>query len=618
MCGITGIVHAEAARPLEVERLRAMNTTLTHRGPDGAGEFVGRGVGLAMRRLAIIDVAGGQQPVFSADLRIVAVCNGEIYNHRALRAELSARGYQIREGSDAEVIPHAYQAWGVDCLEHLEGMFAVAIWDEDRRSLLLARDRLGKKPIYYMVHNGSLYFGSELKSLRVVTEAPWAIDRRALTRYLSFEYLPAPETIFAGVHKLPAGTRLVWEGGRLSEARYWDIPSTTRTVLTLPEAQQAFREHFAAAIQERLMSDVPLGVFLSGGIDSTSIVAMLRHIAPQTEIKTFAIGFPEASYDESAHAAYAAQYFRTTHHARMVTAATVLKQLPGVIQWLDEPFADDSLLPTYVLSRFAREEVTVALGGDGGDELFAGYQTFVAERWHRCYRHVPAIVQQGIAAAVGRLPVRDTAFSLDFKLRKFIQDPAATLWARHARWVGTSLGPRELTALTGMAYDTAFADLEAMSADDDDALELFYLRYYLPEDILTKVDRASMAASLEVRAPFLDHELVAFCRGLPMAWKLHGGEGKWFLKQALREFLPPAIVQRKKKGFGMPVSAWLRGPLRPMLTDLLAPARLQRQGLLDAAVVQRYLEAHLAGRANHRQLLWTLLIFQLWYDEWGP
>ena len=603
-----------------------MAQTLEHRGPDDEGLHVatyddGTAVGLGFRRLAIIDLETGNQPIPNEDGSLRVVLNGEIYNYRELRADLVGRGHRFATNSDTEVIVHLYEDFGPRCVERLNGMFAFALWDERERRLLLARDRFGKKPLYYAEVDGSLLFGSELKALLEHPLCPHELDFASLSRYLALEYVPAPHAIFSGVRKLPGGHFLTWEHGRSRIERYWDLvfrpdPSPRSD----DEYAEELRERLRAAVRRRLVSDVPLGAFLSGGIDSSSVVAMMAEALPADAVKTFSIGFAESSFDESAHARRVAEHFGTDHREHVFTPGDMADVLPTVADVLDEPLADASILPTYLLSRFTREHVTVALGGDGGDELLAGYPTFPADRAASLYV-VPRLLNDHVVRPLADLlPVSTDDFSFDFKLKRFLRGAASGEDVRHALWLG-AFSPTEqkrlLAGAGGDPYDEPrrlFA--QAPSTDRVERLIYLYAKTYLEGDVLVKVDRASMACSLEVRAPFLDVELVEFLGRVPPRLKQHRLGTKLLLKRALAGMLPPGIASRQKKGFGIPVAEWLKGSLRELLQDELSTARIGDQGLFDTGVVERLVSEHMSGRRDHRKQLWTLLVFQLWHRRW--
>lgn len=623
MCGICGIIHDDPSRPIEEEVLHRMNQTMVHRGPDDQGSWVGRGAGLAMRRLAIIDVAGGRQPMASEDGGVQAVVNGEIYNFVSLRDELRSRGHRFHTHGDAEVLPHLYEEHGQALPEKLDGMFGLAVWDDRERALLLARDRMGEKPLYWCRLEGMLLFGSELKAILQHPSVERRIDRAALNRYLTHEYIAAPHTIFEGIRKLMPGQRLSYRGGRVELAQYWEAPRELAVrALPVEEAAEELRSLLSSAVRNRLVSDVPLGVFLSGGIDSSSVVAMMARHCPAAQIRTFSIRFDERSFDESGHARAVARHFGTDHLELPCTAKDLLELLPEVAGLLDEPFADASIIPTHALSRFTRRHVTVALGGDGGDELFAGYPTFQAERLAGIYRRLPGPLRRGGVGRLARwLPASDENISFDFKVKQFLRGAELPPPERHMAWMGafTALELPALLAEPSGAdpYADARHHLGQGGDDPGNGLLHLYQKLYLAEDILTKVDRASMGASLESRAPFLDHRLVEFVSRLPYGLKLKGFTLKYLLKRAMGPLLPPGIAGRPKKGFGIPVAQWIKGPLRPLFTELLSADRVRQAGIFRPEEVSRLLADHLAGRADHRKKLWTLLMFEQWRQRWS-
>jgi asparagine synthase (glutamine-hydrolysing) len=623
MCGICGIIYDNPARKVDRSVLARMNRTMTHRGPDDEGYFVGAGVALAMRRLSIIDVSGGHQPMSSEDGRVQAVCNGELYNFRDVRTELEDRGHVFRSHSDAEIVPHLYEEHGADLVLKIAGMFALAVWDEASRTLVLARDRMGQKPLYWTYRNGALLFASELKAMLASPEFEQRIDALSVAKYLAYEYIPAPHTIFEGVHKLEPGHLLRYRDGKVSVRQYWDVPvGDERIGLSDEEAGNEFMRLFDRAVQKRLISDVPLGVFLSGGLDSSSIVAMMARHMSRKEIKTFSIAFEEKSFDESSYARRVAEHFGTDHREQVVTPRELLNLLPKVSELLDEPFADPSIVPTYALSKFTRGSVTVALGGDGGDELFAGYPTFQAERASAWYRDLPKFLRKNIVEPVcQRLPVSDENISFDFKVKQFLRGADVRGIARHMVWMGAFTQAELADVLEGPPPADVYEDARrhaanAKSASDGNAILYAYKKLYLAEDILQKVDRASMGASLEARAPFMDHEVVEFVARLPYAMKLRGFTMKHLLKRCMVDLLPKGIAGRGKKGFGIPVAKWIKGPLKEMVCDLLSEERLVRDGIFRHEAVRRLMNDHFAGRMDNRKKLWALIMFQTWFDRW--
>ncbi|HSE16682.1 MAG TPA: asparagine synthase (glutamine-hydrolyzing) [Pyrinomonadaceae bacterium] len=628
MCGITGWANLDSHTPPPdgaCELLHAMCERMVHRGPDSEGVFVSNGVALGMRRLAIIDLVTGEQPVFNEDKSVAVILNGEIYNYRELRADLEKRGHAFRSASDTEVLPHLYEEYGDGMIDKLNGMFAFALWDSRGRRLLIARDRFGEKPLYWGVFDNSLLFASEPKVLLAHPSVKPALNLQALRQYLSFDYVPAPLSIYQGINKLPAAHKLILEGGRVEVERYWQLSyKTAEPVPSESEAAEHLRELMADAVRMRLVSDVPLGVLLSGGVDSSSIAA-LAVAASSEAVKTFSISFAEASFDESAYARSVAKFLGTDHHEERLSANLAANLVSEIGAWMDEPFSDPSLVPTYLLSRFTRKHVTVALGGDGGDELFAGYPMYAGLRWAEFYKRVPPSIRGAIIEPLVKLlPVKTKNLSFDYKALRFVTGAKYDTVARHHVWFG-SFTPEEQTALLtrealaasdGEIY--AHARQIAEECDNEDLvtrMQSVDTRLYLAEDILTKVDRASMAVSLEVRAPFLDPRVAQFAASLPCRYKLRGQKTKYILKKAVREMLPPFVTRRGKKGFGVPVAEWLKEKLRPLARDLLSPERVRRAGVFNANYVARLQDEHERGIANHRKLLWTLLMFELWHES---
>lgn len=630
MCGIAGFFALDGAPRAMPGVLDAMCQAMTHRGPDDQGTLERGPVGLGMRRLSIIDVGGGHQPISNEDGSVWVVFNGEIYNHPELQAALTARGHRLATRSDTEVIVHLYEDHGEDFVKHLNGMFAIALWDAKREKLILARDRMGEKPLYYATIEDQLLWGSELKCLLAHPAVPRRLSLPALSRYLQFEYVPAPHSILEGVHKLPPAHLLVAERGETRVFPYWRLDLTP--IAPAPSEAEALDELKArldVAVRRRLLSEVPLGVFLSGGIDSSTIAALAARHAPG-RLKTFSIGFEDPSFDESGHARAVARHLGADHHEDILSPARLIDLVPELTRLLDEPFGDASVMPTYMLSRFAREHVTVALGGDGGDELFGGYPTYQAQKLAGLYDALPGPMRALIGGAgrmvAGGLPVSTNNLSLDFKLKKFTGALDAPALERHLQWLG-SFSPADQAGLLSpevraeLAGDDLYREARAVwgaSASNDPIARYLHLdaSTYLPDDILVKVDRASMATSLEVRAPFLDHTLVEFVAGLPSHYKLQGMTTKHLLKRAAADMLPAQILNRPKKGFGIPVAKWFQGELRGLMLDVFSPARLREAGLFEVSAVQRLVKEHLDGTRDHRKPLWTLFMFELWREAY--
>jgi asparagine synthase (glutamine-hydrolysing) len=627
MCGITGIV--DLTGPVQPEVLRRMTNTLRARGPDDESYYIptpqagGTAVGFGFRRLSIIDLGGGRQPMSNEDGSLWIVCNGEIYNHADLRPELEAKGHQFRTQSDVEVLLHLYEECGPDCVKKANGMFALAIWDARHETLFLARDRLGKKPLYYRETSERLLFGSEVKALLMHPDCLRELDARNLSKYLAYEYVPSPHCIFKGIQKLPAGHWLTWQRGRTGVQRYWDIQfSHQADARSENEIAQELRDRLKESVRRRLVSDVPLGVFLSGGLDSSSVVAMMAELMPASQIKTFAIGFEEKSFDEAGHARRVASFFGTDHREQILHSRTLMDVLPEVASFLDEPLADASIIPTYLLSKFTRQHVTVALGGDGGDELFAGYPTFQAHRMAEFYKVPRALHERVIRPLAEWLPVSTDNMSFDFKVKQFLRGIGPRPEIRDQVWLG-SFTPREQRALLqGRAAEIdAYDDIEEVerscgTGHGMERLIYLYCKFYLQDCILTKVDRASMACSLEARAPFLDYTFVEFVSLIPFHFKLRGLRSKYILKKAMRGKLPAEVLGRPKKGFGIPVGKWFRHELRSLLLDALSESRIRRQGIFEPREINRLVDEHLRGTRDNRKQLWTLFMFQLWHDRY--
>ena len=597
-----------------------MLACISHRGPDDEGDFADQGVVLGHRRLSVIDVAGGHQPLFGARPSTVVVCNGEIYNYRELAHDLRARGHQFRTASDIEVLAHAYDEWGLDFLDRLDGMFALALWDGAARRLVLARDRMGEKPLYYTRAGELFLFASELTSLLQHPEVNADLDYEALSEYLAMEYVAAPRTILRDARKLEPGCALVLENGELRHFRYWTLDPREQLRIPYDDAVTELRNRIDAAVSSRLVSDVPLGIFLSGGLDSSTVAALAaRHGA----LDTFSIGFKETSFDESSYARKVAHHIGSRHHERIFRGEEMQQLVPKLPAMLDEPLGDASILPTALLSAFAREHVTVALGGDGGDELFAGYPMHQAHRVAGVARMTPTPLRSLAAAAARALPVEHSNFALPFKVLSFLKGAGVEAPLNHALWMSSFAPAEQKSVLTDDAWERAGAGREAFRAvfeswqQSEGAPPLARATHldaltYLPNDILTKVDRASMRVALEVRAPFLARAVVEFAFALPDSFRMRGHSGKRLLKDAARPLLPAEIVDRPKKGFGIPVAAWISGPLRDLVQDVLSPYALKRAGIFNPDAVDRMLQQHLQRRADLRKPIWTLLVFELW------
>ncbi|MEP7270239.1 MAG: asparagine synthase (glutamine-hydrolyzing) [Acidobacteriota bacterium] len=624
MCGILGIIQGYREQSADKRVARAMAATMVHRGPDDEGFYYRGPVVLGMRRLSIIDVPGGHQPISNEDGSIWVVFNGEIYNFASLREDLEARGHTFRTNSDTEVIVHLYEEMGDKLLDHLNGMFAFALWDEPKQRMLLARDRMGEKPLYFTeLPDRTFVFASELKAILIHPGVERRLNLRALRKYLSYEFVPSPHSMIEGVSKLPPAHKLVWERSGWRTERYWQLSySGPKLKITAREAAEEVGVRLGDAVRRRLISDVPLGVLLSGGVDSSSVAALACEVGA-TRVKTFSIGFEEKSFDESSYARLVAKHLGTEHHEQSFSEREMLSMVPEIPRLLDEPLGDASLIPTYLLSRFARGSVTVALGGDGGDELFAGYPTYPAHRLAGYYRALPrALREHVIEPGVARLPVSTSNLSFDFRARRFVGGATMPAGMRHTFWMG-SFDPRQQRLLLSPDIIDAVSDEETYDelADFDylsngeslvEGMMRLDATHYLSECVLVKVDRASMAASLEVRAPFLDHTFIEYLTCLPVDLKLRGMTTKYILKRAVESKLPPQITTRSKKGFGMPVAKWIKGELKELVNDTFDQGRLRQRGLFNPAFVQQLIADHDRGVADNRKLIWTLLMFELW------
>ena len=624
MCGIAGFVvregHGDKGAAREV--IDRMCRVIAHRGPDDQGMFVEGEVALGMRRLSIIDVASGHQPMSGCDGAVTIVFNGEIYNHRDLQRELKSRGHHFRTHSDTETIIHAYEAFGARCVDSLRGMFALAIWDARKRELFVARDRVGKKPLYYsLTQDGTFIFGSELKSLREHPDFRGEINVEALDAYLSFGYVPDPLTIFHDVHKLPPGHYLKFKDGRIRVERYWDFSyehSQSARARGEDELIAELRALLDEAVRVRLESEVPLGAFLSGGVDSSVVVGLMSRHASQP-VKTFSIGFHEDSYDELKYARVAADHFQTDHHEFIVTP-DVCAIVDELVWHFDEPFADSSAIPTYYVSRLAREFVTVALSGDGGDELFAGYNRYSQAMSRGPLAQLPRAIRKSLQpmahwlphGAWGRNHLHWSGFDfLDAYIElvsQFTRLSKLSLYSESFR--------AQLLQLDGPA--AMFREIGKRVNASDDLESLLYLdaKTYLPGDILTKVDRMSMAVSLEARAPLLDHKLIEFVTRIPSSLKLRGNETKYILKRAVQGLVPDEILNRPKMGFGLPVQEWINHELRTRIRETLTSQRASQRGYFDQRYIGVLLDEHEHARRDHSARLWTLFMLELWHERY--
>jgi len=624
MCGIVGIVESDLSRPVLDADLQRMVRTLVHRGPDEEGSITLNGVGLAMRRLAIVDLAGGQQPVTNETATIQVVANGEIYNFLEVRRELESLGHRFKSNVDVEVLVHGYEQWGTDVFRRLRGMFATAIWDGRSRTLVAARDRAGEKPLYWTNTPQGLRLASEVKALLVGPDVSRELDPEALDQFLTYEYILAPRTILKGVHKLPPGSFMTYRDGRVDVTRYWDASSVELRSWTDTDAIEALRDRLRHAVVSQMMGDVPIGAFLSGGIDSSTLVAFMSQ-ASRVPINTFSMGFDDGSYNELAFAREVASAFGTNHRERTVTP-DLIPLFEKLVVHLDEPFADVSMFPTYMVSSLAREHVTVALSGDGGDELFGGYDAYEAQALAARLGGLGQAVMPALAAVAATLPPSEKKKGLVNKVKRFTAGAAgAPHDLGHYRWMVFLNAEAKARLYAGGLRDRLRAhDVYAPVRDalgrfsQDDVLnrQLYAdLSLYLADDILVKVDRMAMATSLETRAPFLDVDVMELAFSMPAHLKIRDGERKWVLKQAMQGILPDRILGRRKEGFSIPIKNWLRRELQPLMRTLLAPDRIRARGLFDPAEVARLMETHIAGRENHAHTLFPLMVLERWAEE---
>jgi len=640
MCGIAGWINLDTTKPNQNAEavLHSMCETIVHRGPDSEGLWTDETVALGMRRLSIIDLKTGDQPVFSEDRSVVVMMNGELYNYREVRAELEKDGFKFVTKSDTEILPHLYQKFGDAFIDHINGMYAFSLWDSRRKKLIIARDRFGEKPLYYGVFDGKLIWASEPKAILAHPSVKPELDLNALRHYVSFDYVPAPMSIYKGIHKLPAAHVLVVENDEVRTRRYWDISwrptnfrlpsksngSGSASNSSLTDSARELRDLLSDAVRMRLVSDVPLGILLSGGIDSSTVAAFATQHATE-RVKTFSIGFEEDSFDESKFARKVAKHLDTDHYEERLSAATAGDLISDIGKWLDEPISDGSLIPTFLLAQFVRKHVTVALGGDGGDELFAGYPMYYAHTLAAKYNAIPAFVRSGlIEPVVNALPVSTSNMSFDYKAKRFVRSAKNDPITRHHGWFGSFAVEQHEKLFTKEVLAQTEADIyrgvrELVDASDAkniiERAQYADINYYLAEDILTKVDRSAMAVSLETRAPFLDPRVGQFAASIPVEYKLKGKSGKVILKEAMKDLLPHDILHRPKKGFGIPIAEWLKGRLNPLMRGMLAPERLNKQGLFNVDYAQKLIKEHENGAASHHKELWTLLVFQLWHDS---
>jgi len=620
MCGICGIVSRQG---ISREVLERMTATLRHRGPDDAGYFVDSHCALGHRRLSIIDLRTGSQPILNEDESLAILFNGEIYNFLELRAGLEERGHRLKTRTDTEAILHLFEEEGEACVEELRGMFSFAIWDRNRRRLVAARDRLGKKPLYYTTQAGLFAFASELKALKAVPGLSFTLDPQAVDDFLSLQYVPSPRTIFREVRKLPPAHILTVQADRLEVHRYWEPPSRQED-----RSEEHWIEDLRSVVEEavrlRLVSDVPIGAFLSGGVDSSIVVALMSRLSG-TRVKTFSIGFSDPAYDELRYARLVAEKYATDHRELRVEPRAA-EALPTIVEHYDEPFGDSSALPTYYVAKLGAEFVKVALTGDGGDESFAGYERYAALKLSLILDRWPPL--KLLARPLAAIPASAQPKTLRRKLKRFAGSLRLSAEERYISWMcffseaerAALYRPEFQKALEGHAGEGFLRELyrAQKGADALHATLLLDLKSYLPEDLLVKMDRASMANSLEARSPLLDHKVVELAARMPAGLRLKGLKGKHMLKRAFGHLLPTEILHRPKMGFGVPVSRWFRGELRELLSDSILSSGALSLAYFQRSEIQRLVEEHIEGRADHGAKLWLLLMFELWHRRWLP
>jgi len=637
MCGIVGVVSSNS-KPVDEALLRKMCDAIAHRGPDDEGYYINQGpmngsgshfqgaasVGLGMRRLSIIDLATGRQPIHNEDKTIWVTLNGEIYNYLELRAELEAAGHTFYTESDTEALVHAYEEYGQEMPKYVHGMFAFALWDEPNERLLLARDRVGKKPLLYSIAGDTLIFASEFQAILKHPLVSRDVNPEAISNYLAFMCVPAPMTAFRSIRKLEPGHLLIWQRGEIKIERYWSLDFKNKIAVDEEEASRRAIELMRDAVRVRLMSDVPLGAFLSGGIDSSAVVALMSELSP-ARVKTFSIGFEEQDFSEIGHARRVAEAFDTEHHEFIVRPDAV-EVLPTLVRHYGEPYADSSAIPTYYLSKMTRQHVTVALNGDGGDECFAGYERYAAMKMADRYQRLPRLLRKKVLEpAIGAIPEAGTTRSRLGKARRFLGVMGCPTAERYLRWTA-SIGP-ELRAelctkdfLSQVAGADPAAYVEPWFAGNgeievvDRALMADTFNY-LPNDLLVKVDIASMAASLEARSPFLDHRVMEFAASLPANYKLRGITTKYLLKKALKGLVPEENLTRAKMGFGVPIGHWFRNRLKVFLKDAILCGRSLARGYFNPQMVRHLVDEHTSERRDYSHQLWTLLMLELWHKE---
>lgn len=623
MCGIAGFINMDKSQA-EPSILKNMLGKIAHRGPDSEGSIIEGNVAIGMRRLNVIDIESGDQPIFNEKKDIAIVFNGEIYNFLELREELIHKGHSFTTNSDTEVIVHLYEEEGLDFLKKLNGMFSFCLWDIQKNCFIFGRDRFGKKPLHYSLTNGAFIFGSEIKSILEHPRVEKIINTLSVQKYFFYGYVPAPNTIFSGILKLMPGEYLILnKGGRINKNYYW-VPKFNDSDSDFEHLVKKTELLLCKSIKRRLISDVPLGVFLSGGVDSSLIVALMSKYIDPKNIKTYSIGFEEKAFDESTYSTIVAELYHTNHHLKIFPMNECLDAMDEIIDFLDEPVADPSIIPTYLLSKFAKKDITVALGGDGGDELFGGYPKYYVHKYISYYEMLPLFIRKIVRTIVESIPTSPDNRIFNYKIKRMFLGLKYPPVIRNQVWVA----PFELDELKNLLlyndlnYSELFANINLhqdmfKSNNSDIVNNMLYLdtRLMLQDMFLVKVDRASMATSLEVRSPFLDKELGEFVFTIPSKYKVKGFETKYILKKIAEKYLPSEIVYRGKKGFGLPIAHWLRKDLKEVLQHYLSKEFIECQGIFNFNYLNNILNDHLEGKRDASTQLWALLIFQLWYEK---
>lgn len=624
MCGICGVFEYNKQNIIDAASLKKMCRVIEHRGPDDEGIYADSYIGLGMRRLSIIDLATGDQPIHNEDESIWIVFNGEIYNFLELKHELEKKGHCFYTACDTEVIVHLYEEMGENCVNRLNGMFAFALYDLKKEKLFLARDRLGIKPLHYMIFNGKILFGSEIKSILQYPDVHRELDLSALNDFLTFEWVPAPATIFKGIKKLLPGHILTVEGSEISLREYWDV-NYNETAKSEEQIAQEILKILEKSVQLRMISDVPLGAFLSGGIDSSAIVALMSKLSDQP-VKTFTIGFSEESYNEVEYARKIAEQFGTEHREKIIEPDAI-DLMNKVIKNLDEPFADVSTLPTYLVSEFAREHVTVVLTGDGGDETFGGYDQYQANQMMNTYQKLPNfLIKKTIPSVAKRLKPSPQKKGMKNKIKRFVDGASQPDRFEHMRWMiyytedekQTLFSSHVLKNLNNIdSYGSVRTYFENNKGKDRLAKALYLdTKLYLVDDILTKVDRMSMANSLEARVPLLDHTFVEYVATIPSSMKINKKTRKYIFKKAMGKTLPSDILKRGKQGFSIPIKNWLRSELKDLMEDVLNKKRIKEEGYFNYDYIEKLKKGHLEGKYDHWHKIWALMCFEMWHDTY--